>query len=326
MRETYGKRLPGMQLSDLAGKLIVIEGTDGAGRTTQINLLKPWLEELGHAVLDTGMTRSPLAGEGIRRAKEGNNLGRVTQSRFYATDFVDRLENEIVPALRAGFVVLTDRYIYSLMARAVVRGVDPAWIRSIFSVALKPDAVFYLRLSLDQLIPRVIFSRGFDYWESGMDLYPAHDMYEAFCNYQHALLAEFERLSTEYHFDIVDAAPDSQVVFASLQARILEVLEGDSRKSYIARQFAETYAPVYEPPAPKADPTPPPPVPRPRRDLEILLQSLSALASFKDAAARASAEPALEGNGRHLHASGHHNGNGHSHSGNGHNGHHPDAA
>src|SRR6202142_4662786 len=169
MRKTYGKLLPGMNLCDLGGKLIVIEGTDGAGRTTQIDLLKPWLEELGHAVLDTGMTRSPLAGDGIRRAKEGNNLGRVTQSLFYATDFVDRLENEIVPALRAGFVVLTDRYIYSLIARALVRGVDPLWIRKLYTTALMPDAVFYLRLGIDQLIPRVIFSRGFDYWESGMD-------------------------------------------------------------------------------------------------------------------------------------------------------------
>ncbi len=122
MRQTYGKFLPGMRLSDLSGKLIVIEGTDGAGRTTQIDLLKPWLEELGHAVLDTGMTRSRLAGDGIRRAKEGNNLGHVTQSLFYATDFIDRLENDIIPALRAGFIVLTDRYIYSLMARAIVRG------------------------------------------------------------------------------------------------------------------------------------------------------------------------------------------------------------
>jgi dTMP kinase len=148
MRETYGRLLPEMRLGDLAGKLIVIEGTDGAGRSTQIDLLKPWLEELGHAVVDTGMTRSPLAGEGIRRAKEGNNLGRVTQALFYATDFVDRLENEIVPALRAGFIVLTDRYIYSLMARAIVRGMDPRWIRSIYSVALKPDAVFYLASAL----------------------------------------------------------------------------------------------------------------------------------------------------------------------------------
>src|ERR1700683_4880981 len=145
MRQTYGKLLPGVKISDLSGKLIVIEGTDGVGRTTQINLLKPWLEELGHAVLDTGMTRSPLAGEGIRRAKEGNNLGRVTQSLFYATDFVDRLENEIIPALRAGFVVLTDRYIFSLMARAIARGEDRPWIERVASFALVPHALFYLR-------------------------------------------------------------------------------------------------------------------------------------------------------------------------------------
>ena len=224
MRETYGKLLPEMKLSEPTGKLIVLEGTDGAGRTTQINLLKPWLEELGHAVLDTGMTRSPLAGEGIRRAKEGNNLGRVTQSLFYATDFVDRLENEIVPALGAGFVVLTDRYIYSLMARAIVRGVDPAWIRRLYSVALKPDAVFYLRLGIDDLIPRVIFSRGFDYWESGMDLYHASDMYEGFCNYQKALLAEFDRLSIEYRFEVVDASTDAKTVFSVLKRRVLDVL------------------------------------------------------------------------------------------------------
>src|ERR1700757_2115214 len=206
MRQTYGKLLPGMRLSDLSGKLIVIEGTDGAGRTTQINLLKRWLEELGHAVVDTGMTRSPLAGEGIRRAKEGNNLGHVTQSLFYATDFVDRLENEIVPALRAGFIVLTDRYIYSLMARAIVRGMNPHWIRSIYSVALKPDAIFYLRLGIDQLLPRVVFTRGFDYWESGMDLYPGQDMYESFSHYQRALLAEFDRLSEQYKFETIDAS------------------------------------------------------------------------------------------------------------------------
>ena len=220
-----------MKLGDLAGKLIVIEGTDGAGRSTQINLLKPWLEELGHAVLDTGMTRSSLAGDGIRRAKEGNNLGRVTQSLFYATDFIDRLENEIAPALRAGFIVLTDRYIYSLMARAVVRGVDPEWIRSVYSVALKPDAVFYLRLGVEQLIPRVVFSRGFDYWESGMDFYPAQDMYEGFCSYQTALLGEFEHLGAEYNFEMVDASLDAKSVFAALQPRILRLLEARSSKT-----------------------------------------------------------------------------------------------
>jgi dTMP kinase len=239
MRQTYGKTLPGMKLTDLLGKLIVVEGTDGAGRTTQINLLKAWLEQRGHAVLDTGMTRSPLAGEGIRRAKEGNNLGRVTQSLFYATDFVDRLENEIVPALRAGFVVLTDRYIYSLMARAVVRGMDAAWIRTIYSMALVPDTVLYLRIGVDQLIPRVIFSRGFDYWESGMDLLAGQDMYENFRSYQTLLLAQFERLSVEFNFEVVDGSADVKTVFAELQKKVLRIVESDSRSEYIASRAEE---------------------------------------------------------------------------------------
>jgi len=235
MRQTYGKQLPGMRLTDLPGKLIVIEGTDGAGRSTQINLLKPWLEELGHAVLDTGMTRSRLAGEGIRRAKERNNLGRVTQSLFYATDFIDRLEKEIVPALRAGFIVLTDRYIYSLMARAIVRGMEPNWIRSIYSLALKPDAVFYLRIGIDDLLPRVVFSRGFDYWESGMDLFPGQDIYEGFCNYQAALLKEFDRLAEEYKFEIVEASADANKVCEQLKEKILGIVEPVHAETPIAK-------------------------------------------------------------------------------------------
>src|SRR6202795_1561535 len=180
MRETYGRLLPEMRLADLGGKLIVIEGTDGAGRSTQIDLLRPWLEELGHAVVDTGMTRSPLAGEGIRRAKEGNNLGRVPQALFYAPDFVDRLENEIVPALRAGFIVLTDRYIYSLMARAIVRGADPQWMNGVYEFALKPDVIIYLHATVDQLVTRTVQSSGFNYWECGMDLRLGDDLYDSF--------------------------------------------------------------------------------------------------------------------------------------------------
>ncbi|PYV22493.1 MAG: thymidylate kinase, partial [Acidobacteria bacterium] len=161
MREAYGVVLPGMNLGDLTGKLIVIEGTDGVGRSTQIDLLVPWLEQQGRAVVDTGLSRSALAGKGIKQAKEGHTLGPLTLSLFYATDFADRLETEIVPALRAGFVVLTDRYIYSLMARAMLRGIDTGWLRNAYSFALKPDVVFYLRIGVDDLIPRVVFSRGF---------------------------------------------------------------------------------------------------------------------------------------------------------------------
>ena len=224
MKETYGVSLPGLRLDDLVGKLVVIEGTDGVGRSTQIRLLKEWLEQQGHAVLDTGLSRSGLVGKSIKRAKEGHTLGRITLSLFYTTDFADRLENEIVPALRAGFVVLTDRYIYSLMARAIVRGLDPAWVRNIHRFALKPDAVFYLRIGVDELIPRAVFARGFDYWESGMDLYATEDMYDSFRRYQTALLEQFDHLAEEFHFRVIDARPEPQEIFERLREGILRVL------------------------------------------------------------------------------------------------------
>src|SRR3954468_16023113 len=224
MKETYGVCLPNLSLHDLVGKLIVIEGTDGVGRSTQIHLLKEWLEQQGRAVLDTGLPRSGLVGKSIRRAKEGHTLGRLTLTLFYATDFADRLENEIVPALRAGFVVLTDRYIYSLMARAMVRGLDSEWVRNIHKFALKPDAVFYLRIGVNDLIPRAVFQRGFDYWESGMDLYSTEDMYESFGKYQGALLQQFDSLAEEFKFDVIDARPDPKTIFEQLREGILSVL------------------------------------------------------------------------------------------------------
>ena len=152
----YEDGLPGVEVAALCGRLIVIEGPDGVGRTTQINLLKTWLEHSGHAVMDTDMARSALVGKTIRRAKEGNTLGPLTLSLLYATDFADRLENEIIPALRAGFVVLTDRYIYSTIARAGARGSELPWIRQVFGFALRPHAVYYMRASVQDLLPRVV--------------------------------------------------------------------------------------------------------------------------------------------------------------------------
>jgi dTMP kinase len=219
------------------------------GRSTQIQLLRPWLEQQGRAVVDTGMTRSKLAGKGIKQAKQGHTLGRVTLNLFYATDFADRLENEIVPALRAGFVVLTDRYTYSLIARAVIRGIDPVWVRNIYRFALIPDAVFYLKIGVDDLIPRVVFSTGFDYWESGMDLYPSEDMYESFRKYQTALLGEFENLVEEYRFKVIDATQDIPVVFEDLREGISDVLaenESPSLETVAARGRREA-APVENP-------------------------------------------------------------------------------
>ncbi|MGH9342688.1 MAG: dTMP kinase [Terriglobia bacterium] len=236
MRETYGVMVPGISLEEISGKLIVIEGTDGVGRSTQMDLLKPWLEHQGHAVVDTGIRRSVLAGKGIKKAKEGHTLGRITLSLFYATDFADRLIQQIVPALRAGFVVLTDRYIYSLMARALARGLDPLWVRSLYSFALKPDAVFYLRIGVDDLIPRVVFSRGFDYWEAGMDLHPSEDMYESFRKYQTELLGHFDSLAQEFAFEVIEASQDIDAIFEQLKQGIGRTLNAESKEPPSPRQ------------------------------------------------------------------------------------------
>ncbi|HSD45111.1 MAG TPA: hypothetical protein VLB87_00765 [Pyrinomonadaceae bacterium] len=223
----YGTPLPGVEHEQYSGKLIVIEGTDGVGRSTHIAGLRTWLESRGHAVLDTGMTRSILAGRGIKEAKTGTTLGRLTMQLFYATDFVDRLENEMLPALRAGFVVLTDRYIYSAIARAEVRGIDPAWIRSIYGMALVPDAVFYLRISnAQQLVGRLLSSgRGFDYWESGMDLNLGEDLYDSFIEYQKRMLRVFDRLTGEYGFQVLNASRSVRTVATDLRKAVLKVLE-----------------------------------------------------------------------------------------------------
>ncbi len=220
----YRTPLPGVDPAELQGKLIVIEGPDAVGRSTQVARLRPWLEELGHAVLDTGMARSALAGKGIRRAKEGNTLGPATMTLYYLTDFADRLENEIIPALRAGFVVLTDRYIFSIMARSIARGESRAWIERTTGFALVPHQVLYLRAEVKDLITRVVVGRGaFDYWESGLDLGFGRDMYDSFVRYQTRLIRVFDRLAAPYAFTTVDAGRSADQVFEALQAEISAV-------------------------------------------------------------------------------------------------------
>jgi dTMP kinase len=208
----------------LPGRLIVIEGTDSVGRSTQLRLLRPWLESSGYAVVDTEMTRSQLVGDGLKEAKEGHTLGPITLNLFYATDFVDRFERQILPALRAGFIVLTDRYIYSLIARALVRGADPHWIRSIYGLALKPDAIFYLKIGIDDLIPRVLHKGGFEYWESGMDMHLGDDLFESFVNYQERLLACFDAMTSEYRFQVLDAGQPVSALQEQLKQRIIPLL------------------------------------------------------------------------------------------------------
>jgi dTMP kinase len=223
----YRTALPGVDYSELQGKLIVVEGPDAVGRSTQIRGLKPWLEELGHAVLDTGMARSALAGKGIKEAKQGNTLGPITMTLYYLTDFADRLENEIIPALRAGVVVLTDRYIFSIMARAIARGENRAWMEKAAGFALVPHAVFYLRAEVPHLISRVVVGRGaFDYWESGLDLRFGRNMYDSFVRYQARLIRVFDSLATPYGFQVIDATRPPLEVYESLKASMSKIFDG----------------------------------------------------------------------------------------------------
>jgi len=217
----YSESLAGVDRGELQGKLIVIEGPDSVGRSTQVARLRAWLEHQGHAVLDTGMARGALAGKGIQRAKEGNTLGPITMTLFYTTDFADRLENEIIPALRAGFVVLTDRYIFSLMARAIARGEDRPWIERVASFALVPHAIYYLRAEVRDLLPRVVLGRGaFDHWESGMDMRFGADMHDSFVKYQTRVISALDRMAKRYNFVIVDATKTPDQIFRELQRSI----------------------------------------------------------------------------------------------------------
>jgi dTMP kinase len=214
-----------VDLAELSGWLVVIEGTDGVGRTTHVDRLRAHLERLGYAVAETGLSRSDLASRGIRRAKQGNTLGSNAFNLFYATDFADRLEHQIIPALRSGFVMLTDRYIYSLIARAIVRGADPDWIKQVYSFSLKPDATFYLRIEVNELVPRVLQLGGFDYWESGMDLPMGEDFYDSFIHYQGRVIAQLDQLAREYGFDTIDATRDVDEIAAYLAERVSATIE-----------------------------------------------------------------------------------------------------
>jgi dTMP kinase len=203
---TYGTHLPGLTSDELPGKLIVIEGADGSGRSTEVTLLKDWLEVAGHAVVDTGLRRSDLVSGQIDQAKMGHTLGATTMALLYGVDFADQLENKIVPALAAGSTVLADRYIYTLMARAIARGASRDWARELYGFALKPDLVIFLDARPVILLHRAIGKYGsLDYWESGMDLCLSRDLFESFFLYQDRLSKEFDWMTREYGFHRVDA-------------------------------------------------------------------------------------------------------------------------
>ncbi len=216
----YSYGIPYLPIDGYPGRIIAIEGTDGVGRSTQIRLLREWLEVQGYGVVETGWTRSELMQPTIDLAKSSNTLNKLTFVLLYATDFADRLEKEIIPALKAGFIVLSDRYIYTAMARAGVRGIDRPWVRNLYGFAIAPHLVFYLKIDDRTLIRRVLQARGMDYWESGMDLKLGDDIYESFRAYQRALLREYASMADEFRFRTLDARRKVDVLQDELRRQI----------------------------------------------------------------------------------------------------------
>ena len=221
----YGHGLPYIPLDAYPGRIIAIEGTDGVGRSTQIGLLREWLEVKGYGVVETGWTRSTLMQPTIELAKGSNTLNKLTFVLLYACDFADRLEKEIIPALKAGFVVLADRYIYTAIARAGVRGVDSQWIRRLYGFAIAPHLVFYLKIDADALARRVLEAGGMEYWESGMDMKAGDDIYDNFRNYQRQLLKEYAAMSEEFAFRVLDGRKSINTIQEELRRQTAAFLE-----------------------------------------------------------------------------------------------------
>ena len=217
----YGTPLPGVKQEELSGSLIVLEGTDGSGRSTQISLLTEWLESEGFAVQTMGLRRSFLVGEDIDALLEENAVTRMTLALMYSTDFFDQLERRILPALHSGVVVLADRYIFTLIARAAVRGISRDYLHGIYEIALRPDLTFWLNLR-----PDVAFDREFkksqtiSYWESGRDMSLSNDLFQSFIKYQSLMKREFEYLSKRHGFVEIDGEASVPEVNKVLRKKI----------------------------------------------------------------------------------------------------------
>jgi dTMP kinase len=206
------------------GLLVVIEGTDGSGKTTQINMLKNWIEKQCYGVIVSEWKSSELIASVIDTAKERNLLNANTFSLMYASDFAHRLENVIIPALKSGFVVLLDRYTYTAFARDVVRGVKPKWVRKLYDFAPEPDLVFYLEQPVDVLLKRIIASKGLDYYESGRDIGLSTDFYESFKIYQSKILAEYDEMKEKHNFITLDGTQPIEAIQDKMKEEVSVLL------------------------------------------------------------------------------------------------------
>ena len=207
------------------GLLIVIEGTDGSGKSTQLELLKKYIQAQSYGVMVSEWKTSRLIADVIDDAKERNLLNATTFSLLYAADFADRLENQIIPALKSGFIVLLDRYYYTALARDVVRGQDIEWVKNLYDYAPEPDLVFYLDMPVDILLKRIIGTTGLNYYESDRDIGFSTDFYNSFEIYQKKCLEQYNNMKSEYNFKSIDGTKSINQIHKIMSKEVQTILD-----------------------------------------------------------------------------------------------------
>ena len=222
--------LYGLHKNPHPGKLFVVEGIDGSGKSTQLTLLAQWLRGLGYPVLFSEWNSSPIVKSTTSRGKKKQLLTPLTFSLIHSTDFSDRVEREIIPSLKAGAIVLADRYVYTAFARDVVRGVDQRWVRSLYQFAVVPDQAFYFRVPMETALRRILSGRPkLKHYEAGMDLGLHVDILESYRIFQSRILNQYERLVQEYDLWVMDAVKPVEVQQRELRKVIEPHLENINR-------------------------------------------------------------------------------------------------
>lgn len=223
------------------GRLIIVEGIDGSGKSTQLQLLQKWLVNNNYKVFFTEWNSSALVNATIKRGKKKNLLTPTTFSILHATDFADRLVHLIIPPLKAGMLVLADRYIYTAFARDVVRGVNREWVRDLYGFTVRPDISFYFKVPIDVSLKRILTGRtSLKFHEAGMDLGLSEDPYESFRLFQGRVLDEYDKISEEYNMTVIDATLPIQ----KQQAAVREIVKA-KLKDYKPMPFLRKKENVY---------------------------------------------------------------------------------
>jgi len=211
--------------SGMEGKLIIVEGVDGSGKSTQIRLLEKWLKYAGVPVYFTEWNSSETVREITSKGKRKGLLTPITFSLLHATDFADRYERHVLPLLHAGYVVLADRYIYTAFARDTVRGCHPKWVRQMYDFAAKPDIAFYFRVPVDIAFDRIVKNRPkLKYYEAGMDLNLSNDPYESYRIFQGRIVEQYESMIGPENFAVIDGTVDIEEQQRQLRQKVLETL------------------------------------------------------------------------------------------------------